>query len=256
VKKIFLCIFLAVFIIRVFSQDTTALLTGRVYDKYNERGVSYAHVINRAVLSGTISDSLGIFTIPAAKGDTLFVSAMGYQFDLAVVDSVSADTAFVVNLVPRAYMLPEVVIYELNTYEKFKKRFAEIELEEDTYQIPGLPHVKPFGVPSLRDTNYLQNPLFALRSPISFLYYNFSKREKNRRKYYQLVEEEQMRKKARLKYSDELIMRVTGIEEDEIDDFLRFCDFDPQYILSLSDYEIYQLIIEKHRKYRELNNEQ
>ncbi len=255
-KKIFLCIFLAVFITPGFSQDATAFLTGRVYDKYNERGVSYAHVINRAVLSGTISDSLGIFIIPATKGDTLFISAMGYQFDLAVVDSVSADTAFVVNLVPRAYMLPEVVIYELNTYEKFKKRFAEIRLEDETYHIPGLPHVKPLGVPSLRDTNYLQNPLFALRSPISFLYYNFSKREKNRRKYYQLLEEDQVRKRARSKYTDELIIRATGIEEDEIDDFLRFCDFDPQYILSLTDYEIYRLIIERYRQYRELNNEQ
>jgi hypothetical protein len=226
------------------------MLTGRVYDKYNERNVSYAHVINRARASGTISDSSGVFTIPASKDDTLFVSAMGYQFDLAHVDSVTSDTSFILNLVPRAYMLPEVVIYELNTYEKFKKRFAEVEIKNDTYHVPGLPHFRPMGVPSLRDTNYIRNPLFAISSPISFFYYNFSKREKNRRLYYQLLADDELARKARLKYSDELLLELTNLEEYEIDDFLAFCDFNPRYILSLNDYEIYKLIKQKYRQYQ------
>jgi hypothetical protein len=233
------------------AQDSVQeMLNGRVYDKYNKRNVSYAHIINRAKASGTISDSTGVFTIPAETGDTLFISAMGYQFDLVHVDSVTSDTSFVLNLVPRAYMLPEVVIYELNTYEKFKKRFVEVEVEDDRYHIPGLPHFRPMGIPSLRDTNYIRNPLFALRSPISFLYYNFSRKEKNRRKYYQLLEEDELKRQARIKYPDELIMEVTDLEPEEIEDFLFFCDFNPRFILSLNDYEIINLIKEKYRQYQ------
>jgi len=121
--------------------DSVEFLTGKVYDRYNERNVSYAHVVNQTNARGTISDSAGVFVLRASIGDTLFISAMGYQFDILHVRRISTDTSFMIEVVPRAYMLPEVVIHELNTYEKFKERFVEIQLDDGELIIPGIPHL-------------------------------------------------------------------------------------------------------------------
>lgn len=244
---------LLLFYIPVSGQDTVKehrVLSGKAYDKHNQRNIPYAHIINRSTISGTISDSAGVFRIHAEPGDTLFVSAMGYQFDIVTIDSVKNDTSFKVFLVPRAYMLPEVVIYELDTYEKFQKRFATVQVEDDRYHVPGLPHLKPGGVPLLRDTNYIRSPIFALNSPVSFLYYNLSRKERNKRKYYQILQKDQKAQQARQRYTDDLLIEITGINEEEIDEFLRFCDFDPQYIIKISDYELYGVIKQCYRRFR------
>jgi hypothetical protein len=235
----------------ISGQDSTNILIGRVYDQYNKKNVSYAHVVNQTRASGTISDSLGVFIIRSSAGDTLFISAMGYQFDIIHVPGATTDTSFVINLIPRAYMLPEVVIHELNTYEKFKERFVEIQLDADDIHIPGIPHLKPRTIPKLQDTNFIRNPMFALSSPISFLYYNLSRKEKNRRKYNELIKQDQIREKAEKRIDTAAIMRITGLPRSEVEDFILFCEFNPTMMMAMTDYELYQYIRRKYSEYRE-----
>jgi len=230
--------------------DSVEFLTGKVYDRYNERNVSYAHVVNQTNARGTISDSAGVFVLRASIGDTLFISAMGYQFDILHVRRISTDTSFMIEVVPRAYMLPEVVIHELNTYEKFKERFVEIQLDDGELIIPGIPHLKPRAIPKLQDTNYIRNPLFALNSPISFLYYNLSRKEKNKRKYNQLVELDRIREIAMRRIDTSMIIQVTGIDSLEVAEFIRYCDFQPMQVAVMNDYDLYQVIRRKYLEFR------
>jgi len=177
---------------------------------------------------------------------------MGYQFDIKAVEEAMFDTAYSyeIQIRPRAYMLPEVIIHELATYEQFRKRFIEIKLKDDHYYVPGLPRIKPRDVPLLYDEDYIKHPLFAISSPISFFYYNFSRREKNKRLYYKLVAADQLKLLADRKMNKAAIARITGIEEDDLDDFIEYCNLTPQMILNTTEYELYLYLSRKLRSYK------
>lgn len=237
------------------GQDTLQkekYIHGIAYDELAGKNISYTHVINQNNASGTISDTNGFFRVRCEAGDTLFISAMGYQFNLVSVDSLTwtrGDTISV-RLVPRSYTLPEVVIYELNTYEKFKKRFVEVQIKPDGIQIPGLPEIEPRGTPRLLDEDYLKSAGFAISSPVSFFYYNFSRKEKNRRLYYELMQHERLKEMANQKFSREKMTEITGLQEPELEEFLEFSHITPEMILRSSDYEIYMLLKENLPVYR------
>ncbi len=222
-------------------------LEGYVWDQVNKKAVPYTHIINRNRASGTISDTSGMFAIRANIGDTLFVSAMGYQFEvIKIVDEMlEGPEGAVINMLPRAYMLPEVVIYELNTYEKFRDKFFELTVEHERYTVPGIPLIERRRIPALMDTNYIRNPMFAITSPISFLYYNISRREKNKRLYMELMQKEQLRTLAARRFNKTMLTRITGLEGAQLDEFIEFSDIDPYFILRTNDYELYILTLRR-----------
>lgn len=224
---------------------------GIFQDPLLRKNIAHVHVINKNNATGTISDTSGYFIIRARAGDTLFVSAIGYDFELLPVDSTawaSGDTV-AITLVPRAYTLPEVVIYELDTYEKFRKRFTEIRLEPEGFHIPGIPDIKPREVPRLLDPDYLKSAGFAVNSPVSFLYYNLSKREKNRRLYYELLQKQRLREMAEAKFGQEEFSAITGLQGDDLEDFIEFSGITPEMILRLTEYELRIRIRESMERY-------
>ena len=228
-------------------------LKGSVYDPVNKRRVPFAHIINQKKSLGTIGDTIGNFSIQADSGDVLFISAMGYQFDIQHVTAEMMDSqeGIEIQLVPRAYMLPEVVIYELNTYTKFKKKFMEVEIEDDRYVVPGLPDVRPGRIPALLDTNVIRHPLFAIIHPISFFYYNFNKRQKNLRLYLKLLDRDRLKALAAIRYNKEVINSITGLEGEDLDDFIDFCKIPPEYVIRTNDYNLYILTLKLLEEYRD-----
>jgi hypothetical protein len=236
------------------AQDSDSIpvrtfVNGYIFDYYNNKRISYAHVINQQQAYGIISDSAGMFRIIAEPGDTLFVSAIGYNFDIYVLEEEDMHSLFRINLAPRAYELPEVVIFELDTYEKFSQRFMEIRAPEKELNIIGIPKVTPREVPLLRDEEHLKSAGFALNSPVSFLYYNFNQREKNKRLYYQLLAEDKLKELADERLSDTIVFKITGLPLDEMEDFREFCNYEPSVLLSITDYELYLYILRKHKEY-------
>jgi hypothetical protein len=137
----------------------------------------------------------------------------------------------------------------LDTYEKFKKGFMSVQVETEDYHVPGLPHIQPREVPLLRDENYLKSAGFALNSPVSFMYYNFSKREKNKRLYYQLVQNDKLKEMMNQRFNDTVMMKITGLSLEELDPFKDFCNFQPGVILGLTDYQYYMLVRRKYTEY-------
>jgi hypothetical protein len=138
-----------------------------------------------------------------------------------------------------------------DNYTDFKRKFLALKLDNEPIDI-GLPKVK-HGIPPLLDKNYLSSPWFALASPISFLYYNFSKAERSKRKAYELRHEKDQYAVIDNKINRHKIQYWTGLKENDLDKFILFCDFSFDYLLSANEYELIQKVKQKLQDFKDTN---
>ena len=138
-----------------------------------------------------------------------------------------------------------------DNYTDFKRKFLALKLDNEPIDI-GLPKVK-HGIPPLLDKNYLSSPWFALNSPISFLYYNFSKAERSKRKAYELRHEKDQYAVIDNKINRHKIQYWTGLKENDLDKFILFCDFSFDYMLSANEYELIQKVKQKLQDFKDTN---
>jgi hypothetical protein len=137
-------------------------------------------------------------------------------------------------------------------YEEFKQKFLALKLNNEPLDI-GLPKAKP-GTPKLLDDSYIKSLGFALSSPISFFYYNFSKVERSKRRVYELRNEKAQYAVIDSKISRHKIQYWTGLKEQDLDSFILFCDFSFDYMLSASEYDLIFKVKEKLVEFRMANN--
>lgn len=193
----------------------------------------YAHVINLKRGYATITDSIGQFRLPVIVKDTLRFSSIGYFSKYIQVKEEYFDTLKSFILRKREYDLPTVNIYELR-WQVFKSEFMEEEVEED--------------VTSKNISNWMSNLVSAeeLRllhqagRGVGFSINFKGKTEKQRRKV------AAMEKKYQLiapKFNDKLITALTGLKGKEIHKFLRFCNFQENFLIHASEYEIMEEIM-------------
>lgn len=139
------------------------------------------------------------------------------------------------------------------TYEQFKREFLTINVNTGSIEIPGLPKAKP-GIPTLMNDKAIKSPLFAIMSPVSFLYYNLSKEEISKRKHYRLSGERKDFDMVDKKINREKLMAWTGIKKDEeLDKFILFCDFSVNYLRSVNEYDLIVKVKEKYKEFQDIN---
>lgn len=194
-----------------------------------------------------ISDTLGYFRIMAGVNDLLLITAIGY-YDLPVLlnDSLlHMKELRILRLIPRIYPITEVKIGQLGTYEQFKYNLLNLDLPEPEFQLHSsvIPDIEK-GI----DTLNLIGPL-SVMSPISTIYYLLSKEGKSLRKLEKITEEEQFLSQVKHKYNREMLKRITGMEGEELYDFITFCNFSREFLLEASEYEIIETILEKLEEY-------
>lgn len=213
---------------------------GFVIDSSTGQPISFVHILNESTRRGYITDSTGKFQISIKHGDTLVFISLGYMGKVIIVDSLFHD----VSLLPRTYKIDEVSIQGIRSYEQFKRDFLQIELEEKR-KIQGLPEGKPIDIPILLDTNYIHSDAFLVFHPLSYLYYNFSKEEKSKRKVFYLERREGEQIIIDRKYNRNLVHKITGLEGDELTNFIGFCNFSHQFLLYATELDIVNKINEK-----------
>ena len=52
------------------------------------------------------------------------------------------------------------------------------------------------------------------------------------------------------KYNEHVIEELTGLKDEEINKFMKFCNFQDKYILSIDDYNLYSEILLKFEAYK------
>jgi len=155
----------------------------------------------------------------------------------------------------------DTIVYKLpETFAEFKKEFFNTKFTKgcDNLGDIGLTHEEKMNA------KYSQGGLLSLipgkvgeavMHPISFLYNTFSRKMKMERLYKELVANEEEVYNLSQKYNQELVASLTGLEGEELLNFMTFCKFSyydlvrwtPEYIIlqikkRYDDYEYYKAI--------------
>ena len=164
--------------------------------------------------------------------------------------------------------------YDLpDTYEEFKKEFLNINfthinkklentnltiknIVDATYDPMNRTNLLNF-IPYLFPSNVRKEVSNAVFHPITYLYDKFSRKKKMERLYQELVDNQEEVYYLSQKYNQDLVASLTGLEGEELLDFMTFCKFSyydlvrwtPEFIIlqvkkKYVDYEYYKALEE------------
>lgn len=202
---------------------------GELVDSVSNEPVQFAHVQNITAHKGTLTNQFGRFNIPANEGDTIAFSIVGYQQLGWVVESTWLQKSIVLKLPKDTVLLDEVLISDLPTEEEFKRKLINHQPEDSGFWYHGMAQPKPRDNSPLSEKQ-VNNPMFAITQPADFLYEKFSKQAKEKRKYHQITQKESITYRVNQKFTRDFVQNATGLEGDELTNFIYFCDYSLDYL--------------------------
>lgn len=237
---IFLILLLSSF--QLFSQEVEEVdpmpirLKGQVLNLDDELPVPFATILNYRTHGTVSADDQGRFTMEMMNIDSLAISSLGF----------SKSTVHI----PANYN-------EMNVLKLYAKpiRFAipEVKVTGEKFKVEGLPTGKKSKIdPQLRGDAYDKKPplLAALVTPLSFIQYYTSKREKEKRETRQAIVTEKKWEILSQFYNKKLVMELTGLNDPQADIFMTW--FNSKNLLShmSTDYDVRAAIVEQFKIYQ------
>jgi hypothetical protein len=226
---------------------------GRVLDDSNGRRIAYVEIYNESRRKGYLTDSTGKFRIPASLGDTLVVTTFGYLGKVVIIDASFYQPGRVIRLSPQAYEIGEVDIVPFTDYNDFKKQFLALQLPHTKTDIlrenlASMAH----RVGSEAAETKAANDAFARKSTeiVSVSVPIYSRYERQMQNYKEVLKKEERQRVIDKKYNRDIIFKVTRLSEDEITEFMGFCNFSEEFLYKATPYEILVSIEEKFKKYK------
>jgi hypothetical protein len=212
-------------------------LSGYILNNEDLTPISGVHVLNNQSQIGAISDEKGYFTISMSRADTILFSAIGYQTHTLVLDasSTSATQLVQIKLSPKTYQLQEVDVRAIPTENTFKKDFLSLNLP-DQPQL-ALPSVR--GLKLAEGIYTIPTGGIAISGPFSFFYNKFSQEAREIKRANGVFSNEARKKAYEAKFNVQLVHRVTGLKDQELEEFMKYCKLSEAQVLNANnEYEI------------------
>ncbi|HEX7584665.1 MAG TPA: hypothetical protein VF373_08260 [Prolixibacteraceae bacterium] len=241
-RKILIFLILLSTSFQLFSQEVEEVdpmpirLKGQVLNLDDELPVPFATILNYRTHGTVSADDQGRFTMDMMNIDSLAISSLGF----------SKSTVHI----PANYN-------EMNVLKLYAKpiRFAipEVKVTGEKFKVEGLPTGKKSKIdPQLRGDAYDKKPplLAALVTPLSFIQYYTSKREKEKRETRQAIVTEKKWEILSQFYNKKLVMELTGLNDPQADIFMTW--FNSKNLLShmSTDYDVRAAIVEQFKIYQ------
>lgn len=161
----------------------------------------------------------------------LQLSAVNYEpYQLYFGDTAQANNYDLkIRLSERTYQLENVTVFAFRDEAAFKKAILaldDIPEEPEKIIIPGTFQ----GTPT--------QPSASPASPISFIYDRFSKRAKYERQVRQAQRDAAYQKTLAKKYNRTMVGEITGLVDEQLDEFMLFCRFKDKFIERSNEYDI------------------
>ncbi len=232
------------------KQDT--LVLGKVVNAQNGNIMESVHVLNLNQVKGTLTNTKGDFTIKAVVNDTLYFSYLGFK---AIKVRVTNDminfpgTKFEMTELP--FALEDVIIqpYALTGYLDIDAKNAPVN-DNQRYSIAGLNVGYEAGNSGKSAVTRTLNSIF---NPADFLYNMFGKRGKQMRKLRQMKDDESIREMLSTKFDRETLMALLQIDETELEEILKYCNYSKGFIKTANDLQILDAISGCYEEYKVLN---
>ncbi len=236
-----------------FGCAQTGNFRGKLLDAITGRAIDYGIIYNYSRNINIYSTPSGEFTITALPGDTLVVSALGYYYAKAVISDSLLQAGSPVNfrIEPRAYEIEEARIVSLGTYGEFRQNFIHLDkpktatekLAENLAVVSREAAKEAFAAAQVqrKSENGITIASFTIRTPD----------EIERLKLAEIVKKEKVRDQIYAKYNPAVVKKVTGLEaDDEVIEFMLYCDFTDDYLLKVSEYDLMAVIESKYRAFK------
>lgn len=217
-----------------------ALLQGRLIDAENAMPVPFAHITNLSKGLRTVSDSSGLFSLPAIAGDSLQLSSVSYGQKKIVVPLAEDGKRLLIEMAPNVYELNEVVVKRFPSEREFARQILTMEAPKDNGPDMRLPDRLP---PGARVANN-GAPTVAFGGAVSGLAGRFSKKERGRAFMAEMQVKDARKAVIETKYNREIVRRITGLEEeDQLDAFMQYCVLAENFLYEASEYEIHKAVL-------------
>lgn len=232
--SLYFLLFLLTFPVLVAGQQTDSItvirLTASVYDKETGRPLPTLMIVNKRTMLGFFSSN-ETFEVKLFDTDTLLIGSPGYQtLSLCLRDSVRQDAVSI-----RLFL--SILSYQAKEVEVFGAR----DLDKIQSDIEKLGYSKK---------DYMLSDLDALNSPITFLYQQFSRKERAKRDLAELKNNDRRRALLKELFSRYVAADLMDLDTREFDDFIDFCNVSDEFMKSSSQYEFILYIRKKFEVYR------
>jgi hypothetical protein len=240
------------------------LISGNVYDGLTFYPIQEANIYNFTTKKYTFSDSKGNFRLEVKDNDTIIVSKSIFKQVLLFVSEKDIKIEKIdIPLYFKAITLKEVTVYAITpNYKQFVQDVVKTPLPDIYSYVEGAKLTEM----DLMNIKYAQGPPNILSgtpagSPITYLYQKYNKKYKNIQLAKELNELQEEVDQVPNKYNRDLVSEITGLNGDQLLEFMMFCRFSyydiikmsPEEIImeirkKFSDYEYYKIIEEEKKK--------
>lgn len=244
-----------------FLQDSTLSISGLIYSSKTNEAIPNATVTIKRSRKGVICDNTGVFHLQIQERDTLVISALGYElkeWPVPLILNPDFPPFFRIQLQDISYLLKEVDIYALGTWDEFKDEFVKAKVKEKNpinkdigKQLAPYNTKKPNPVPAQYrpKIDKKMDIIDAIFRPTDFLHNKLSKKEKIKKKLSKRIKEEGKNKKIGKKYNAQIVSDATGLKGDELVAFMEFCGKKIQVTENSRDYDVMKQILDLYQEY-------
>jgi hypothetical protein len=215
---------------------------GKIIDAKNNAPLYYSIIVNKRTNMGVTSNVDGTFSLQVLATDTLLISSSGYALrKLPVSKAVqnidmnnNAESTIAMNNLQ--YTLKGITIKPDIDLEDFKKQLKKIKTPEaDKYA---------------KASSFAN----AFQSPITYLYETFNRLEKSKRLVEQLTNDDNRLELRRALFKTYMFENYEVLNPNQLDAFIRFCNFTDGYIKQSTEYELASAIKKNYYAYTNQND--
>lgn len=222
-KKLLLFVVLICAIASAFAQTERIKINGKVYDPDNPSVYYSLMIINKSTQQGILGEPDGTFTVYAQKKDTIIIGCMGYQtIKITFADSVYKEEYSI-----------KIPLQKLSITLKPVEIFAPRDLDKILSDIERLGYSKK---------DYVISGIDAAQSPITFLYQQFSRRERSIRKVAELQNEDRKRELLKELFQKYVDYNIINLNNEQFDAFVDFCNVSEEFLKYTSQYDFIMYI--------------
>ncbi len=213
------------------AQEVT--VRGQVQGGDGEKVFYDLMIVNRRLRTGTFGNVDGSFAVTAQRNDTLLIGAGGYVTRTVPLSEFADGELASLRVVLRPWEI------ELKPVAVLPERTLK-EIQEDINKL------------GYKESDYRTTGVNAFESPITFLYQEFSRRERSRRQVAELRNEDAKRELLRELLHKYVEYEIINLGNESFDDFIDFCAVPDEVIKGLSQYDFLIYVKKKYELYTSL----